>query len=283
MNGRTEAPRLLSRPHGGNSVGAMTRKVLLALMPGIALSGLYLGAGILTNCLLAVVFAWLAEALALTIRGRAPWPALKDGSAAVSALLFALLLPPFTPWWVTCAGSAFAILVAKHLFGGLGHNPFNPAMAGCALVLLCFPLKLAFWPDLNSAGREWIAAAYLAGGIYLVVTRVIRWPLPAAVLGSLFAVSLLFNLADADAYPPAWFHLFGGGAMLCAFFIATDPVTSATTPTGRILYGAGIGLLIYVIRTWGNGSDGVAFAVLLMNGLAPLIDHYTRPRAPVWR
>lgn len=258
----------------------------------------------------------------------------------ITALLFALTLSPYTTWWVSLTGVAFAIIVAKHFFGGLGRNPFNPAMAGYCFVLICFPVKMAYWPDLSGLneqaltlwqnisiiffglptdlkldaisgatalsnmkveldlmtmvseikinplygtlggkGWEWIAVAYLVGGIWLIINKIIRWHIPLTVLASLFVVSYLFNIIDTDTYPSALFHLFSGGTMLCAFFIATDPASSSTTPAGKIIYASGVGLLIYVIRTWGGYPDGIAFSILIMNALVPLIDYYTRPKA----
>lgn len=129
----------------------------------------------------------------------------------------------------------------------------------------------------SGKGWEWVGNAFALGGIYLIVRRVIDWRIPVAVLLSLGTVSTLFYLIDPDSYTSAPFQIFSGGALLGAFFIATDPVTASTTPLGRWFYGVGIGLLIYIIRS-GGYPDGVAFAVLLMNMVAPLIDYYTKPR-----
>ncbi len=325
--------------HSVTTVDAIMRQVLFALIPGILLSTLYFGVGVLIQCILAVVFALLSEAFVLKLRQQEIAPVLKNGTAIITAILFALTISPYTTWWVNLTGVAFAIIVAKHLFGGLGKNPFNPAMAGYVFVLLCFPLKMAYWPDLSGfseqelslsqniiiifsglpigqeldaisgatplanmkielglmtmvseiemnplyggiggKGWEWIAAAYLAGGIWLLITKVIRWQIPVTVLGTIFIISLLFNFIDTDMYPSALYHLFTGGTMLCAFFIATDPASSSTTPKGKIIYAAGVGLLIYIIRTWGGYPDGIAFSILIMNALVPLIDYYTRPK-----
>lgn len=326
--------------HSVNSVNAIMRQVFYALIPGILVSIYYFGVGILVHSVIAIIFALLSEALVLKLRKQEIAPVLKDGTAVITAILFALTISPYTPWWASLTGVAFAIIVAKHLFGGLGHNPFNPTMAGYVFVLLCFPVKMAYWPDLSGLneqeltlwqnisiifsglpaeqeldaltgatpltnmkielglmtmvseietnplygtlggkGWEWIAVAYLAGGIWLIINKIIRWQIPVAVLGSLFVISLLFNFIDTDAYPSAIFHIFTGGTMLCVFFIATDPASSSTTPKGKIIYGIGIGLLIYVIRTWSGYPDGIAFSILIMNALVPLIDYYTRPKA----
>jgi electron transport complex protein RnfD len=127
------------------------------------------------------------------------------------------------------------------------------------------------------AGWEWINLWFLLGGLWLLQVRVIQWQIPAGVLAGMAAVSFVFFAYNPDIYSSPLFQVFSGGTMLCAFFIATDPVTASTTPRGRLIYGAGIGILAYLIRTWGGYPDGIAFAVLLMNMAAPTIDHYTRP------
>ena len=319
-----------------SNVPVMMQRVLLALLPGIACATWFFGWGILINILLASVTALTAEAVMLRIRGRQAIATLFDGSALVTAVLLALALPPLTPWWIPVIGSLFGIVVAKQLYGGLGYNPFNPAMAGYVVLLISFPLELTLWPPagawpslpdtlalvfanslpanttldaltmatpmdgiktrlgLNETlseirdsgmfglvggyGWEWINACFLLGGLALLKLRVIQWHIPVSLLGSLFLVSLVFYLLNPDHYTPPDFQLFSGSAMLAAFFIATDPVSASTTPRGRLVFGAGIGLLIYIIRTWGGYPDGVAFAVLLMNMAAPMIDHYTQPR-----
>ena len=322
--------------HIARTVTDVMRLVALALIPGILVSCYFFGISILFNILLAIIFAVLIEAAVLKMRKMNVLDTLKDGTAIVTAMLFALAVTPFTSWWVSLTGIAFAIIVAKHLYGGTGTNPFNPAMAGYVFVYLCFPVELAYWPDLTTtaanisfldsikiilsvypqatdglsgatplsnmklelnqmnmvseimsgplygalggAAWQWIGLAYLFGGIWLLLARVIRWQIPIAILGSLFGISLLCNMIDSDVYPSALYHLFTGGTMLCAFFIATEPSSSSTTPNGKIIYGIGIGLFIYIIRTWGSYPDGVGFAVLLMNAMVPLIDYYTRPK-----
>lgn len=326
-------------PHGhaGGSVRLLMRHVLLALLPGIAIYVWFFGWGVVVNALLAVAVALVAEAGMLAARGRPLRIFLTDGSAVVTAVLLALALPPVAPWWVTVVGSAFAIVVAKQLYGGLGYNPFNPAMAGYVVLLISFPREMTLWPladvvsghylglmeslrivfagapagldaltgatpldlmktqlglnqtvaevwaspifgDFGGRGWEWLGNGFFLGGLWLLYRRVITWHIPVAMLGSLFLVSLVFSATDPGSHPSPLFHLFSGGAILGAFFIATDPVSAATTSRGRLLYGAGIGVLTYVIRTWGGYPDGVAFAVLLMNMAAPTIDYYTQPR-----
>lgn len=317
-------------------VSLLMHQVLYALLPGLALYIWFLGWGILINILLASLTAFICEAILLWLRNYPLRPFLTDGSALVTAWLLGMALSPYVPWWITVVGTSFGLIFSKHLYGGLGNNPFNPAMVGYAVMLISFPAEMSRWPSLLNvdppslleslkiifltpsfegldaltsatpldtiktglkqfhtlqeiqvnplfgylAGNklEWITLAFLLGGLWLIFRRVITWHIPLAMLGSLFLVSGLFFLLDTSRYPSPLFHLFSGGSILGAFFIATDPVTAATSNQGRLFYGAGIGLLTYVIRTWGGYPDGIAFAVLLMNLTAPTIDYYTQPR-----
>ncbi len=321
-------------------VGAVMRQVLYALIPGVLAYAWYFGPGVLINIALASAMALLCEALMLSLRDKPVALHLADYSAVVTAVLLALALPPLAPWWLTGVGIFFAIVVAKHLYGGLGFNPFNPAMVGYVVLLVSLPREMTQWlpPQMLSAhtlnftetlsaifsshlpngisidaltgattldtvktqlglnktlseirtaaqfgdfggrGWEWIANWYALGGIWLLYRRVIDWRVPFGMLAALLGIALVFFLVDPDTHASPLFHLFSGATLLGAFFIATDPVTAASTPRGRLLYGAGIGLITYLIRSYGGYPDGVAFAVLLMNMAAPMIDHYTRPR-----
>ena len=332
---------IISSPHlhAVTSINHVMTRVIYALIPGILLSAWFFGSGVLIQCLLAVLFALCAEVLMLYLREKPLRLFLFDGSAVVTALLFALCLSPYTPVWVNFTGICFAIIVAKHLYGGIGYNMFNPAMAGYVFVLLCFPVNMTTWSlpagianqqatllqilsiiftgpsslenfdSLSGAttlgwtksqlsgmfmvgeirnsplfgtfagkGTEWIAVAWLCGGIWLLIQRIIKWEMPVFFIGTVFLISLLFYGYDNDIYLSPLLTLFTGGIMLATFFIITDPVTASATPRGRIIYVIGIGLLTYIIRTWSAYPDGVAFAVLLMNAAVPLIDNYTRPR-----
>ncbi len=313
------------------------RDVLLALLPGVLLQAWLFGPGVLFQCALAIGAALTAEAAALAWRGRPLQPALSDGSAVVTAVLLGVAIPGLAPWWLTVTGALFAILLGKHVYGGLGSNPFNPAMVGYAILLIAFPQEMTRWPapwallpepgnlleiwraifqglpetrldamtmatpleasrtqamlsqtlETAQAGfrsgtgsGSWagVNCGYLLGGLWLLRRGSIDGRILSGVLGGVFAGSLLLYLLDAGRYPTPLFQLFSGASMLGAFFIATDPVTAATTRRGRWLYGLGIGLLTWVIRTWGGYPDGLAFAVLLMNFAAPTLDHFTRPR-----
>lgn len=334
--------KTFSSPHvlADTGVGQMMRQVVYALIPGTLAMAWYFGWGVALNILVAVAVALACEAVMLKLRKRPVEPAVNDFSAVVTAWLLALALPPLAPWWLTAIGVAFAIGVAKHLYGGLGYNPFNPAMVGYVVLIVSFPVEMTFWlppsaltethfgplqtlvivltghlpeglrwdavtmatpldsmrmqlgmnrtieeirtspvwGDFGGRGWEWVGNWYLLGGLWLLYKRVIGWQIPVGMLGALIGIATLSYLVDPDTHPFPAFHVFSGGAMLGAFFIATDPVSASTTPRGRLIYGAGIGVLTFVIRTWGGYPDGVAFSVLLMNMAVPTIDHYTRPR-----
>jgi len=320
----------------------MMRAVVYALIPALLAHVWFYGPGILLNITVALLAAVLAEAVCLHLAGKPLGPFITDGSALVTAILFAFCLPPLCPWWVTATGIVFAIAVAKHAYGGLGYNLFNPAMAGYVLVLVSFPGLMTVWPapdigdldyvrpdfaatiqycatatlpdgltvdaisrattlgsakeglglmrtmdeirvnptfgDFGGAGWEWIGNFVAIGGFGLLVRKVIRWHTPAGVLIGLLAMASFAWLLDPDTHPSPGFHLFSGGTMLGAFFIATDPVSSPATARGRLVYGSGIGILTWLIRAYGSFPDGIAFAVLLMNVTVPLIERYTRPR-----
>lgn len=326
----------VSSPHLStqNNVAIVMRRVLYALIPGILIYFHFFGWGVIVNILIASLTALASEAIMLLLRRRPLLLFLSDYSAIVTAVLLALALPPLAPWWLTVLATAFAIIIAKQLYGGLGFNPFNPAMVGYVVVLISYPQQMTRWllPEgglgllqtlqiqlygnagsaldsitgatpidaiktgltldktlteisaspvfgmLGGNGWEWIAIGFLVGGLWLLYLGVIRWQIPVAVLAAIFAMATPFHLLHPDQYATPWFHWFSGGTMLAAFFIATDPVSASTTDKGRLIYGAGIGIFTYIIRTWGGYPDGIAFAVLLMNTAAPTIDYYTRPR-----
>ncbi|MFP5506760.1 MAG: RnfABCDGE type electron transport complex subunit D, partial [Gammaproteobacteria bacterium] len=304
-----------SSPHlpGHSSVARVMREVLLALIPGILCAWWFFGWGVPINILIAAAACVLAEAAMLALRGRPVAATLADSSALLTGVLLALALPPLAPWWLIVIGSLFAIVVAKQLYGGLGYNPFNPAMVGYVVLLISFPREMTLWNPpaglgehlgLGAAlawkffatlpagsgldaltmatpldhvktalgmsqtlreiyaaplfggfaghGWEWVSLAWLFGGAYLLWRGIIGWQIPAGMLGALCVIALLFHAGDTDSNPSPLFHLLSGATLLGAFFIATDPVSASTTPRGRLLYGAGIGILVYVIRTWGG-------------------------------
>ena len=329
-------------PHMASTqcVGQLMRLTLWALLPAVAAHGWFFGWGILVQIALASVFGLVLEWVMLRLRQRPVRPFLTDGSVLVTAVLLALCLPPLVPWWINATGMLFAVVVAKHLYGGLGFNLFNPAMVGFAVVIIAFPMELTQWlaprgldnelpglrdtlaaiatgrlpaglswdaitaatpldqlrtglqgqlliPEIRTdpifgpwiaRGWEWIALASLAGGVWLMWQRVITWHVPLAVIATTVLVSTPPWLIAPDLHSSPLQHLLSGGLMLAAFFIATDPVSGSATPRGKLLFGAGVAVITLTIRRYGGFPDGVAFAILLMNMLVPLIDRYTRPR-----
>lgn len=320
-----------------SGVSVIMLKVLGALLPAIVAYVYFFGPAILASLLLASVAALATEAAVLRLRNYPLRVYLTDGSALVTAWLLALSIPPLAPWWLVVVGTVFGILVAKHLYGGLGNNLFNPAMVGFAALMISFPAHMTHWlvPDalaqvhwsfgqqmdfmfagtapldavtmatpldtlktqlmlerglaeitqteaifstLSGKGTEIIALCYLLGGLFLWQQRIISWHIPLSFLAGISVLAGVMHLLDAQRYASPLFHVFAGGTLLGAFFIATDYVTSPTTPTGKLIFGAGIGICTYVIRVFGGYPDGVAFAVLFLNSAVPLIDAYTQPR-----
>lgn len=322
------------------TVSSIMFKVLLSLIPGIVVYAWLFGGGILITLALATATALTTEALMLKLRKRPVQPFLSDYSAVITAWLLALAIPPLAPWWLIVVGTAFAIIIAKQLYGGLGYNPFNPAMIGYAVLLISFPVIMTKWPaalslaetklsfmdqfhyifnhalpaninmdavtsatpldylktqlklkqsmdsiqaaplfgTLGGKGSEYVAIAYLLGGLFLWQQRIITWHLPTAFLGTIAAMSGLFWIIDPTQFANPAFHLFSGASMLAAFFILTDPVSGPTTPKGKLYFAAGVGIITYLIRVYGGYPDGVAFAVIFMNICVPLIDAHTQPR-----
>lgn len=310
--------------------------MLLALLPGLFAYVIVFGMGVLIHLGIATVSAVLLEYLALKWQRIDPQPFLRDGSVLVLACLITFAIPPYAPWWITFLGVAFAVLIGKHAFGGLGYNIFNPAMAGYIFLLLCFPRIMGQWPTagletdfrgfidsaslimtgaidgidgrsgataldhvktqatlmrmqsemhannifglLGGRGWEWINIAFLAGGGWLLLRRVVRWRLPLSFLCGLGIAASVGYLSDPELHRGLLFHLFTGAGLFAAFFIVTDPVSSATTPKGMLIFGFGAGVLTYLIREFGSYPDGVAFAIVSMNACAPLIDRLTQPR-----
>jgi electron transport complex protein RnfD len=195
-------------------------------------------------------------------------------------------LPPATlAEHVPSFSDSLAIILSGNLPAGVGWDaltgatPLDQMRTGLDLNRMIGEIRQnPLWGALGAVGWEWVAGMYLLGGLYLIWRRIISWHIPVGMLGGLFVIALLFNMVDPNTHPAPWFHLFSGAAMLGAFFIATDPVSAATTKKGQLIYGTLIGLLVFVIRSYGGYPDAVAFAVLLMNVAAPTIDYYTQPK-----
>jgi len=339
----------ISSPHRtlGDRVGPVMRMVVYCTAPGMTALMAFFGWGVMIQVWLAIGTCVIGEALCLSLRGRDPRHEMKDFSAFVTGLLLGLCLPPYAPWWIPLIGGLFAIVVAKQLYGGLGMNLFNPAMAGFIFLIVSFPVAMTAWtlplgllsdpPGLLDSitlifagetlsgqslaalrigidgftmatpldhvridvaqglmiselldqptfgafagvGWEWVNLAFLLGGGVLLQQKIIGWHIPISVTGGLLGMATIFYIWNPDHYSSPIFHLFSGGTMLGAFFVATDPVSASTTPRGRIYYGLGIGVLVYLIRTFGAYPDAMAFSILLMNLVAPTLDQYTVPR-----
>ena len=340
---------IASSPHNHtqNETSALMRLVIYATIPGVFAQWYYFGWGNLIHISLAVITALFAEFSVLSLRSKKIGPELFDGSAILTAVLLGISLPALAPWWISIFGVLFAIVIVKQLYGGLGHNPFNPAMAAYVMLLISFPVQMTLWQpplslmslDLNfentlsaiftgftiegfsteqlrihvdgftmatpldtlktnltlgltiseslkspifgqyfAFGWEWVNLGFLFGGLILIAKKAIDWVTPASFLISLFICSLIAFLISPDRNASTMFHWLSGATMLGAFFILTDPVSGATSTKGRIVFAAMAGLLVYLIRKFGGYPEAIAFAVLLCNMSAPLIDQYTRPR-----
>lgn len=317
-------PRFLvsSSPHlhDGQSIGGIMRLVIYALLPATLFSIYIFGLSALRVIVLSIASALVFEMLSQRIMRRTV--RIGDWSAVLTGLLLALNLPSTSPWWLVVIGSFFAIVIAKQIYGGLGYNPFNPALVGRVVLLISFPVQMtARWVapskwgmeaittatplgrireslmsqgrvDLHLTQQEWLdllignragclgevsVALLLAGGIFLIVKKVISWHTPVAFIGSVWILTGIFHLVDPARYADPSFHIITGGLFIGAFFMATDYVTSPITGRGMLIFGAGCGLITVVIRLFGAYPEGVSFAILLMNAATPLIDRYTRP------
>jgi len=325
----------VTSPHasGQHQVSAVMRDVLLATLPGVAVMTYFFGPGTLANIIFGGALAVGCEYAVTALRGRDPRAAVSDLSVLVTSTLLCIALPPYAPWWLIVIGVLTAVLLGKQVFGGLGYNPFNPAMVGYVVLLISFPVQMSHWApprglgdvpglvetwqhlfapggidavtaatpldllrqntgllfdDLLTeraelsgwAGVGWfeVNLAFLAGGAWLLYRRIFTWHAPIAMLVALSLSALMgYDGGSSESGGSALFHLFSGATMFAAFFIVTDPVSSAVSNRGRLIFGALIGLLVYLIRVLGNYPDAVAFAVLILNFCAPFIDHYTQP------
>jgi electron transport complex protein RnfD len=293
------------------TVSSILHHSLIALIPAIIAAIYYFRVDALKVMLLSVITAVLCEAGMQKFLKREV--SISDGHAVLTGLLFAFFLSPLVPWWLVVVGSGVGIIVGKMMFGGLGNNPFNPALVGLVMIRLSWPDRLDIWkepfggwvPDpplqvfkldgldafkdygytvahlflgqqAGGIGTIFIAGL-LAGGLYLLWRRMISWQIPVGLLGTVFVFSAILWGFDREAYLNPVFHLLAGGTMLGAFFLATDPVTSPVTRWGKLAYGIICGALIVVIRAWGIYPDGVAFAILLANASSPLLNKF-RPR-----
>ncbi len=283
------------------STPAVMDRVLIALVPAVGAAAWAFGPLVLAQCAVALVAGAVFESACLGVRKRAIRP-FADRSTPVTCLLIAIGIPPMAPLWIVVIAVGFAVVLAKELYGGLGRNVFNPAMAGYAAVLVAYPQALAYidattgataldalrfrggatvadaaegaaFGLVGSTGFELINAAALIGGLYLLVVRVVHWRIPLAVLlGIGLPAAVFYDSGSSVSLGSPLFHWFAGASMLAAFFIATDPVTAPRRAGHQWLFGLGIGALVFVIRATGSYPDGVAFAVLLGNLATPVLD-----------
>jgi electron transport complex protein RnfD len=258
--------------------------VVIALLPAVFAAVYFFKARAISVILAAVAGAVLTEYLFQKIRNKKI--SIKDGSAVVTGLLLALTLPPTIPLWTAVFGAVVAIAIGKQVFGGLGSNPFNPALVGRAFLTAAYPVLMTTWKFDGVSTDTWqlfvghvggsigetSALALLLGFAYLLYKGYVNWRIPLAMVGTVFLLSFAFG---ADPI----FHLFAGGLMLGALFMATDMVSTPTTKLGRWIFGIGAGLLVVIIRLWGGYPEGVMYSILLMNTAVPLINRYTRPRS----
>jgi electron transport complex protein RnfD len=302
--------------HGGDSVSKNMLRVIVALLPAYAVALYSFGVGALVVSLTAmfscVLFEYLIQRFLL--KGKFT---INNYSALLTGLLLSFNLPSNLPWWIVVIGSAVAIGIGKMCFGGLGNNPFNPALVGRVFLLFSFPVQMTTWPrplgwassyldaetmatplSLLKAGNleqmpdalnmflldtpgslgEVSALALLIGGIYLLITKVITWHIPVSILLTVTAFASILYGVDATTYPLPHIHLLSGGMMLGAIFMATDYVTSPMTHKGMLIYGFFIGVITMVIRVWGVYPEGMSFAILIMNAFTPIINKYVKPK-----
>lgn len=301
--------------HGGDSVSKNMTGVIIALVPALLVGFYFFGLGALIVTLTAVVSCVLFEYLIqrFLLKGETT---IMDGSAALTGLLLALNLPSNIPVWMIIAGSLVAIGIAKMTFGGLGNNPFNPALVGRVFMLISFPVEMTSWPrpvpfstayldaetaatplammkghfgelpdtlnlflgNMGGSMGEVSAIAILIGLAYLLYKKIISWHIPVSILATVFIFTAILNWIQPEAYASPVAHLFTGGLMLGAVFMATDYVTSPMNTRGMLVYGVGIGIITVLIRVFGAYPEGVSFAILIMNAFTPLINTYIKPK-----
>ncbi len=302
--------------HNSDSTRKSMLTVILAMLPAMLVSFYYFGLGAICVTAISVAACVLFEFLIQKFILRGPCT-LSNLSAVVTGILLAFNLPSNLPWWIVVIGALVAIGIGKMTFGGLGNNPFNPALVGRVFLLISFPAQMTTWPkpvalnthfnyldaetgatilsQLKSGALEatnWLdllvgnmggslgevsAVAILIGGIILLATRTITWHTPVSILVTVFAFTGIFHLIDPAQYANPCIHLLSGGMLLGAVFMATDYVTSPMTHKGQLIYGIGIGLIVSVIRLWGAYPEGMSFAILIMNAATPLINNYVKP------
>jgi len=314
--------------HGEESVKKIMYTVVLALVPAILVSTYFFGIDAVRVLLIAVIsclfFEWVIQKY--LIKGPVT---ITDGSAVVAGLLLAFNVPANLPWWILVIGALVTIGIGKMSFGGLGKNPFNPALVGRVFMLISFPVQMTSWPvpkplfaegltdaitgptalgllkegldagktveqiladpsmpayldrltgNMSGSLGEMSAIALIIGGLFMVWRKVIDWQVPVSIILTVFVFAGIFHLIDPTFYIDPTFHLFTGGLMLGAIYMATDMVSSPMNISGKWVYGIGIGLITIIIRMWGAYPEGISFAILIMNAFVPLINNSFKPK-----
>ncbi len=297
-----------SSPHirSSESTQKIMRDVTIALLPAAAFGVYNFGLRAFIILAISVLTAIGAEALSQKIR-KVP-VTIGDFSAVVTGLLLGMNLPSSVPIWIPIIGSAFAIIIVKQAFGGLGHNFMNPALAARALLVASWPVEMTTWPTagadtttsatilgimkegqgaelpsifdalIGTVGGsigETSALLLIIGGLYLIYRGIISYRIPAIYIGTFTALTLVITGFDIQT---TLLHVLAGGLILGAFFMATDYASSPITAKGQIIYAVGMGVITVVIRFYGGYPEGVSYSILLMNVVAPIIDKYTKPR-----
>ena len=270
MTNAANTPSLPSLPKRRVTTPGIMLTVLIALLPAIAVRAWFAGHAWLLMLLASCLVAILLETLVLRLRGRPVSLARLDGSVLITAVLLLLVLPAATPWWLAVTGTGFAVIVGKHMFGGLGQNIFNPVLVGYLGLLALFTMHLTSPAAMTLAGNQSLATvslslAIMAGGLLLLGRRIISWHIPLAVLLTTGLVFYVFTPA-LNSYL----------ALLLVFFIATEPVTSPGTRRGKLVYGALIGLMSTALTFWLPYSVAIAATVLAANAVTPTIDQLIR-------
>ena len=314
-------------PHvyGDDTVKKLMFGVVYALLPALLVSVYFFGIGAIIVTLISIVSCLTVEYLIQKYLMKTT-PSITDGSALVTGLLLAFNVPANLPWWIIVIGAVVSIGVGKMTFGGLGTNPFNPALVGRVFLLISFPVQMTSWPEpivsrlqytdaatgatplaimkeglaagvpvsqlmeqvpgymqlfighLNGSMGEISALALIAGGIYMLVRKIITWHIPVSIFLTVFVFTGTLWLINPYDNADPLFHLTAGGLVLGAVYMATDYVTSPMTPKGMWIFGIGIGVITVAIRVYGAYPEGVAFSILIMNAFVPLINKFVKPQ-----
>lgn len=308
-----------SSPHlrGQRSIHSVMHIVVMALLPPAFAAVAFFGFSALLIMVLSVVGCLVVEAVCLKLAKRPLAEHLTDGSAFITGLLLAMNLPSNLPWWMVLVGAVVAMVLGKHVYGGLGNNPFNPALVARVFLLVSFPTAMTSWPiptfsqldgvtaatPLGVLKTEGVEAAYhgvtylqlffgnvggcigetsvvaiLLGAAVLFWKRIITWEIPIVFIATVFVITGLAYLFDPASYADPLFHILSGGLMLGAFFMATDMVTTPISRKGMIIFGLGCGIITSVIRLWAGYPEGVSFSILMMNAFTPAIDRHFKPQ-----